>query len=48
MTITVANLRTTRAGIRCDRASALGNPFELRNEAERTTVVEAFRRYLGE
>lgn len=42
----VANLRETNVGIRCDRSSILGNPFEMRWELERPTVVEGFRRYL--
>lgn len=32
--------------MRCDRASVLGNPFDLRNESERDAVVEGFRFYL--
>lgn len=47
MTITVANLRDTKEGIRCDRVSALGNPFQLESELDRILVVKAFREYLN-
>lgn len=48
MTYTVVNLKTTKMGIRCDRASVLGNPFDLRNESERDAVIQAYRKYLWE
>lgn len=48
MTYTVANLRVQKQGVRCDRASVLGNPFDLRNESERDAVIQAFRKYLWE
>ncbi|UJB72745.1 DUF4326 domain-containing protein (plasmid) [Acaryochloris sp. 'Moss Beach'] len=50
MAITVINLCHNRnvEGHRCDRASVLGNPFHMFQEAERTAVVAAFREYLHE
>jgi Domain of unknown function (DUF4326) len=47
--ITVANLRNTTDGFRCDRLSALGNPFVLmaRNDtAGRADAVTAYGLYL--
>lgn len=46
MSWTVGNLRNTQEGIKCDRTSPLGNPFEMRSESERDAVVKAFRHYL--
>lgn len=46
MKITVANLRDTKEGIRCDRISMLGNPFQMESELDRILVVKAFREYL--
>jgi hypothetical protein len=43
--ITIANLRNTKEGIRCDRSSFLGNPFEMRTEAERDSVCDAYDEY---
>ena len=47
MEITIANLRQTTEGIRCDRISVLGNPFHMRSEEERLDVVKAYKRYLS-
>ncbi len=47
MTITVGNLRRITEGIRCDRRSVLGNPFEMRSETDRMAVIKAFRLYLN-
>lgn len=47
MTITVGNLRDTKNGIRCDRVSVLGNPFQMESELDRILVVKAFREYLN-
>jgi hypothetical protein len=46
--IQVLNLRKNRhvEGHLCDRTSALGNPFHMFGESERTAVVAAFREYL--
>ena len=44
--ITVGNLKNTREGIRCDRSSVLGNPFELEREEDRPKVIEGFRKWL--
>jgi hypothetical protein len=41
-----ANLKATKAGIRCDRSSFLGNPFDMKSESERVKVCEGFRKYL--
>lgn len=41
-----ANLKTTKYGIRCDRSTHLGNPFDLRNEGERDLICDGFRKYL--
>lgn len=38
--------RHLESDIRCDRASVLGNPFELIDECFRDEVVEAWRSYL--
>lgn len=46
--IYIKNLRDTQAGIRCDRTSILGNPFELRSELERDLVCDAFSKYMAE
>lgn len=46
--ITTGNLRTTKNGIRCDRISVLGNPFEMGNERQRDAVCDAFDEYLEE
>lgn len=46
MTITIGNLKATKQGIRCDRASPLGNPFHLCTESQRDAVIEGYRRYL--
>jgi hypothetical protein len=43
--ITIANLRNTKEGVRCDRSSILGNPFEMRAEAERDPVCDAYDEY---
>jgi Domain of unknown function (DUF4326) len=45
--ITVANLKDTEVGFRCDRTTDLGNPFRMRSEDERVTVIEAFRIYFA-
>lgn len=39
--------RPLASDIRCDRASILGNPFELIDERFRDEVVEAWRSYLN-
>ena len=44
--IKVANLKHTNKGVRCDRGTALGNPFELTHESERDNVIFGFKRYL--
>jgi len=50
--ITVGNLRTDshllgRPGVfRIDRTTALGNPFVMRNEAQRDSVCDQFAAYL--
>jgi Domain of unknown function (DUF4326) len=41
----VANIRNTKKGIRCDRTSALGNPFYMKTEAERDSVCGAYQAY---
>lgn len=46
--ITIGNLLTTKNGIRCDRISVLGNPFELATERQRDAVCDAFQEYLDE
>lgn len=48
MTITVVHLMRHPDCYRVDRASALGNPFDLTNEAQRPTVVKAHKEYLWE
>lgn len=47
MTITVANLKDVKEGIRCDRVSMLGNPFHMETESSRLLVVKTFREYLS-
>lgn len=47
MNLLVASLRQTKIGIRCDRSSVLGNPFQMKDESERDAVVEGFRIYLN-
>jgi Domain of unknown function (DUF4326) len=47
MQITVANLKITKDGIRCDRTSVLGNPFHMKSELDRILVVKLFREYLS-
>jgi len=42
----VGNLKDTIIGIKCDRTTALGNPFEIRNEEERDRVCDGFERHL--
>jgi Domain of unknown function (DUF4326) len=42
----VGNIKNTKVGIKCDRSSALGNPFMMRGEEERDIVKKAFREYL--
>ncbi len=42
----VASLKDTKDGIRCDRSSIMGNPFEMKKESDRPLVIEACRRYL--
>jgi len=44
--LNVANLKTTKIGIRCDRASFLGNPFDMKSEADRNKVCDGFKMYL--
>jgi len=44
--IEIANLHETKQGYRCDRASALGNPFEMKSERDRDAVCDAFSDYL--
>ena len=44
--LNVVNLKKTRTGIRCDRASFLGNPFDMKSEADRDKVCDGFRMYL--
>jgi len=44
--LNVANLKTTKIGIRCDRASFLGNPFDMKSEADRPSVCDGFKKYL--
>jgi len=46
MTATIGHLKSSGLGYRCDRHSALGNPFAMRTEADRHQVIEGFRRYL--
>ncbi|NJR32250.1 MAG: DUF4326 domain-containing protein [Chamaesiphon sp. CSU_1_12] len=46
MQINVGNLRTTTQGIRCDRSSFLGNPFQMETENDRHATIKAFRQYL--
>lgn len=46
MPLSVGNLSVTKHGIRCDRATPVGNPFEMRGEAERDLVIKGFRKYL--
>lgn len=46
MSFTVGNLRNTKAGIRCDRTSILGNPFLMSTEENRDVAVKAYREYL--
>lgn len=43
----VRNLRNTKEGLRCDRGTALGNPFFMKNEKERDLVCDAFDKYLS-
>jgi hypothetical protein len=42
----VVNLKRDKQCIRCDRSSVLGNPFDLKAEAERGAVIQGFRQYL--
>ena len=44
--LVTANLKITRVGIRCDRSSFLGNPFDLKSEADRASVCDGFKKYL--
>lgn len=44
--IRIANLSDTKVGVRCDRASKLGNPFYISEEAFRDKNVKAYRAYL--
>ena len=41
-----ANLKATKAGIRCDRATYRGNPFEMKNESDRGKNCDGFKKYL--
>jgi len=41
-----ANLKATKTGIRCDRSTFLGNPFDLKNETDRGRVCDGFKKYL--
>lgn len=45
--ILIGNLRRTKAGVRCDRTSVLGNPFEMIIESERDAVCDAYRQHLN-
>ena len=40
------NLKTTKIGIRCDRATYRGNPFDMKSEVERDLVCDGFDKYL--
>lgn len=40
------NVRFTKDGVLCDRTTPLGNPFFMKNESERSLVIQAFRLYL--
>ena len=46
--VKIGNLCNTRIGIRCDRTTILGNPFEMRSELERDLVCDAFSEYMAE
>ena len=47
MTLLVASLKQTKMGVRCDRTSVLGNPFEMKDESQRDAVIKGFRIYLN-
>lgn len=44
----VVHLRSDPDCYRVDRATALGNPFDLPSEAQRITVIRAHKEYLWE
>jgi len=44
--LNISNLKTTKIGIRCDRSSFLGNPFDMKRETDRGKVCDGFRMYL--
>ena len=46
--ITIGNQRHGARGIYVGRPSPLGNPFVLRSETERATVIRAYARWLSE
>lgn len=44
--ITIGNLRNKdTTGLRCDRSSVLGNPFEMKTEDQRNPACDAFGQY---
>ena len=48
MSITVVNMRDHKADFRCDRKSAVGNPFVMHKEHERELVCTCYDAYFQE
>src|ERR1051325_8098751 len=46
--ITIGNKRQGARGIYVGRPSPLGNPFQMRSEADRAAVIRAYERWLRE
>lgn len=41
----IKNLRRHSEGVRCDRNTIYGNPFDMRNERERNAVCDGYEKY---
>jgi hypothetical protein len=46
--ITIGNKRRGARGVYVGRPSVLGNPFQMRSEADRAAVIRAYERWLRE
>ena len=46
--ITIGNKRHGARGVYVGRPSPLGNPFQMRSEADRAAVIRAYERWLRE
>lgn len=43
--LSIGHIKDGSEGRRCDRATPLGNPFEMKTEADRDPVCDAFQEY---